>query len=143
MTVLGEFAIWSTQSRNSLQSHIHWKGPNTLSHQKGQLMGVCMVVVEEVAVVVVQGPAQRVQLLLGQCATGSAARAVSAVDQQSPNIEVTTTTTIPSFMAQRLLRGLDTGAQMTTWNGSCVFTTLIITNLHPHPPSLFPPHLLL
>lgn len=96
-------------------------------------------VVEEVAVVVVQGLAQRVRLPQGGRATGSAARAGSAVDQQSLSIGATTTTTTRSFMAQHLLQAPDTGAQMTTWNGSCVFTTLITTNLHLHPPSPFPP----
>lgn len=101
------------------------------------LMVVVVGVVVEEVVVVVQGPAQKVKLHQWECATGSAARAVSAVDQQSPSIEATTTTT--SFTAQHLLRALDIGAQMTTWNGSCVSTTLTTINPHPHPHPPFPP----
>lgn len=143
MTVQGEFAILSTQSRNSSPSHIHWKGHTTHSPPRGLIMGVLMVVVvavEEV-VVVARGPAQKVKLHQWECAIGNAVRAVSAVDQQSPSIEATTTTTTSST-AQHLLQALDTGAQMTTWNGSCVSTTLTTTNLHPHPPPPFPPRLL-
>lgn len=139
VTAQGEFATWSTQSKNSSPSHIHWRGHTTHSPPRGPIMGALMVVVvvEEV-VVVVQGPAQKVKLHQWECATGSAARAVSAVDQRSPSIEATTTTTTSST-AQHLLRAPDIGAQMTTWNGSCVSTTLTTTNLHPHPHPPFPP----
>lgn len=100
-----------------------------------------VVVAAEEVVVVAQGPAQRVKLHQWEYDIGSVARAVSAVDQRSPSIEATITTTTSS-MAQHLLQALDIGAQMTTWNGSCVSTTLTTTNLHPHPPPPFPPRLL-
>lgn len=100
-----------------------------------------VVLVAEEVVVVVQGPAQKVKLHQWEYATGSAARAASAVDQRSPSIEATTTTTTSST-AQHLHRAPDIGAQMTTWNGSCVSTTLTTTNLHPHLHPPFPPRLL-
>lgn len=79
-------------------------------------------------------PAQRVTLR--EYATGSAAKVVSAVGRQSQNIEATTT--IISSTVQHQPQDLDTGAQMTTWNGSyaCIIPT---TNLHPHQPPPYPP----
>lgn len=140
-TAQGEFAIWFTQSKNYSPSHIHWRGHTTHNPPRGPITGALMVVVvAEQVVVLVPGPALKVKLHQWECATGNAARAVSAVDQRSPSIEVTITTTTSST-AQHLLQAPDIGAQMTTWNGSCVSTTLTTTNLHPHPHPPFPPHL--
>lgn len=139
MTAQGEFVIWFTQSKNSSPSHIHWRGHTTHSPLRWPLMGALMVVVvaaAEEVVVVVLGPASKEKLHQWECATGSAARAVSAVDQQSPSTEATIIATTSS-MAQSLLQALDIGARTTTWNGSCVSTTPTTTNLPPRLP--FPP----
>lgn len=118
MTAQAEFVTWSTQSKNSSQSHIHWKGRTTHKTPRGPITGALMVVVvEEEVVVVAQGPTRRVRSHQWECASGSAARAASAVGQRSPSIEATTTPTTSST-AQRLLRAPGIGAQTTTWNGS-------------------------